>query len=168
MTIMTEIPSVNYHLWKPCNMRCGFCFATFQEIKADILPEGHLGREDCLLIVESLARAGFRKINFAGGEPTLCRWLPELINRAKELGLTTSVVTNGSRLTREWLGSINGSLDWVTLSIHSLRWTRSVGQDRGGIKREPAAPANDTNVCSIGDFLARSCPSLMSLMAEST
>ena len=101
-------------------MRCGFCFATFQDIKADILPEGHLGREDCLLIVESLARAGFRKINFAGGEPTLCRWLPELINRAKELGLTTSVVTNGSRLTREWLGSINGSLDWVTLSIHSL------------------------------------------------
>ena len=101
-------------------MRCGFCFATFQDIKPDILPQGHLGREDCLSIVEALAKSGFRKINFAGGEPTLCRWLPELINRAKELGLTTSAVTNGSRLTREWIGSIKGSLDWVTLSIDSL------------------------------------------------
>ena len=101
-------------------MSCEFCFATFQDIQPDILPEGHLGPEDCLSFVESLAQAGFRKINFAGGEPTLCRWLPELISRAKELGLTTSIVTNGSRLTREWLGSTKGSLDWVTLSIDSL------------------------------------------------
>ena len=101
-------------------MRCGFCFATFLDIQPDILPEGHLRREDCLSVVESLARAGFRKINFAGGDPTLCRWLPELIIRARDLGLTTSVVTNGSRLTREWLRSIKGSLDWVTLSIDSL------------------------------------------------
>ena len=120
MTIANQIPSVNYHLWKPCNMSCGFCFATFQDIQPDILPEGHLGREDCLSVVESLARAGFQKINFAGGEPTLCRWLPELITQAKELGITTSVVTNGSRITPEWLESVNGSLDWAALSIDSL------------------------------------------------
>ena len=120
MTIANQIPSVNYHLWKPCNMSCGFCFATFQDIQPDILPEGHLGREDCLSVVESLARAEFQKINFAGGEPTLCRWLPELITQAKELGITTSVVTNGSRITPEWLESVNGSLDWAALSIDSL------------------------------------------------
>ena len=120
MTIADQIPSVNYHLWKPCNMRCGFCFATFRDIHADILPEGHLGREDCLAVVESLARAGFHKINFAGGEPTLCRWLPELIAHSKGMGLTTSVVTNGSRITREWLESLNGNLDWAALSIDSL------------------------------------------------
>ena len=61
------IPSVNYHLWKPCNMKCGFCFATFQDIHRRILPKGHLGREDSLIVVERLARAGFQKINFAGG-----------------------------------------------------------------------------------------------------
>ena len=63
------IPSVNYHLWKPCNMRCRFCFATFQDIPAEVLPKGHLGRDGSLSVVESLAGAGFRKINFAGGEP---------------------------------------------------------------------------------------------------
>lgn len=120
MRIANQVPSVNYHLWKPCNMKCGFCFATFQDIHSHILPKGHLGREDCLSVVESLAQAGFEKINFAGGEPTLCPWLPDLIRWAKILGLTTSVVTNGSRLTEEWLDNVNGSLDWVALSIDSV------------------------------------------------
>ena len=120
MSITDKIPSVNYHLWKPCNMKCGFCFATFQDIPTQILPKNHLGREDCLSVVESLAQAGFRKINFAGGEPMLCRWLPELITRASELGLTTSMVTNGSRITEEWVDSVKGRLDWVALSIDSV------------------------------------------------
>ena len=120
MSIATEVPTVNYHLWRPCNMRCGFCFATFQDISPDILPKGHLGRDGCVSVVESLAHAGFAKINFAGGEPTLCTWLPELIRLAKERGLTTSIVTNGSRITTEWLESLNGSLDWAALSIDSI------------------------------------------------
>ena len=120
MNITARIPSVNYHLWKPCNMECKFCFATFQDIHPDILPKGHLGRDDSQSVVESLAVAGFRKINFAGGEPTLCPWLPDLITRAKELNLTTSVVTNGSRISEEWLDSVSGSLDWIALSIDSV------------------------------------------------
>ncbi len=120
MRTADSIPTVNYHLWRPCNMKCGFCFASFQDIDSRILPKGHLGREDSLTVVELLAEAGFRKINFAGGEPTLCPWLPDLISRARELGLTTSVVTNGSRLTRQWLDSVSGYLDWVALSIDSV------------------------------------------------
>ena len=120
MSAEINIPTVNYHLWKPCNMRCGFCFATFEDIGTDILPRGHLGREKSIALVEALAHAGFRKINFAGGEPTLCPWLPELINLASDLGLTTSIVTNGSRITREWLDGIDGSLDWSALSVDSV------------------------------------------------
>ena len=120
MNVAFQIPSVNYHLWKPCNMRCGFCFATFQDIDTDLLPKGHLGREDSISMVDALAGAGFRKINFAGGEPTLCPWLPDLIVRAKGLGLTTSIVTNGSRISEEWTGSVSGNLDWAALSVDSL------------------------------------------------
>ena len=120
MEITKEIPSVNFHLWKPCNMRCRFCFATFQDIGQDVLPKGHLPREGCLSVVEALASAGFDKINFAGGEPTLCPWLPDLIRLAKELTFTTSMVTNGSRVTREWLDQVHGHLDWATLSIDTV------------------------------------------------
>ena len=120
MTISDQIPSVNYHLWKPCNMRCEFCFANFKDIDPEVLPKGHLGCDDSLAIVQSLALAGFEKINFAGGEPTLCPWLPDLIARSKDLRMTTSVVTNGSLICGEWLDRINGSLDWAALSIDSV------------------------------------------------
>ena len=68
MSAEINIPTVNYHLWKPCNMRCGFCFATFEDIGTDTLPKGHLGREKTIAVVGALAHAGFQKINFAGGE----------------------------------------------------------------------------------------------------
>ena len=67
-----------------------------------------------------LAQWGFEKINFAGGEPTLCPWLSELIALAKERGMVTSIVTNGSRITSEWLDGLNGNLDWIALSIDTV------------------------------------------------
>lgn len=118
--IIAEMPSVNFHLWEPCNMKCGFCFATFQDVKQSILPKGHLERGDCLAVVERLAEAGFQKINFAGGEPTLCPWLRDAVKAAKEKGMITAIVTNGSKLTPGYLDAMQGSLDWVTLSIDSV------------------------------------------------
>ena len=120
MNIAAHIPSVNFHLWKPCNMKCRFCFATFQDVGRDVLPYGHLPREGCLSVVDALAGAGFDKINFAGGEPTLCPWLPDLLHKAKDLGFTTSIVTNGSRISPEWLNGVGDSLHWATLSIDTL------------------------------------------------
>lgn len=120
MSIKKLIPSVNFHLWEPCNMRCKFCFATFQDVKQTILPKGHLPKEKCIEVVEQIAKAGFKKINFAGGEPTLCPWLPELIQTAKKLGMTTSIVTNGSKLSNAYLENVQNDLDWIAVSIDSL------------------------------------------------
>ncbi|MEM7104868.1 MAG: viperin family antiviral radical SAM protein [Bacteroidota bacterium] len=114
------IPSVNYHLWEPCNMRCKFCFATFQDVKRSILPKGHLQRKKALQVVQKLADFGFQKITFAGGEPTLCPWLPELIACAKNAGLTTMIVSNGSGLSSKFLEANKHYLDWVAISIDSL------------------------------------------------
>lgn len=120
MTSINFIPSVNFHLWEPCNMRCKFCFATFQDVKKSILPKGHLPKEQALQVVRQLAAYGFEKITFAGGEPSLCPWLPELIREAKQLGLTTMVVSNGSRITEQFLIDNKNYLDWIAVSIDSL------------------------------------------------
>ena len=114
------IPSVNFHLWEPCNMRCKFCFATFQDVKQTILPKGHLPKEEAIEVVKRIAAFGFQKITFAGGEPTLCQWLPELIATAKSLGMTTNIVTNGSKLTDVFLEANRKNLDWIAISIDSL------------------------------------------------
>lgn len=114
------ITSVNFHLWEPCNMRCKFCFATFKDVKQSILPKGHLPKEQAIEVVLQLADIGFEKITFAGGEPTLCPWLPELIATAKEAGLTTMIVTNGSNLSEEFLVANKSTLDWIAVSVDSL------------------------------------------------
>ncbi|MGP8216600.1 MAG: viperin family antiviral radical SAM protein [Bacteroidia bacterium] len=116
----TLIPSVNFHLWEPCNFRCKFCFASFQDVKESILPKGHLPKDDTIEVVRQLCRYGFSKITFVGGEPTLCPWLPELIAKAKSFGVTTMIVTNGSRITADYLIPLKGILDWITLSVDSL------------------------------------------------
>lgn len=110
-------PSVNYHLWAACNMRCRFCFAPFKDVVDEVLPAGHLPREESIRLVGVLA-SRFEKISFAGGEPTLCPWLPELVHAAKERGATTMLVTNGSRL-EQVIDRLRGALDWVALSIDS-------------------------------------------------
>lgn len=117
--VAAEVPTVNYHLWKPCNMSCGFCFATFLDLPArpkfDYLPEAE-GRA----LVAALRGAGFGKINFAGGEPTLCPWLSSLIRYAKSIGFTTSIVTNGYGVSDEWLDGLDGRLDILALSVDSV------------------------------------------------
>lgn len=114
------IPSVNFHLWQPCNMRCKFCFAGFTDVKTTILPKGHLSKRDAISLVEAIARFGLSKISFAGGEPTLCPWLIDLVATAKSFGMATMLITNGSRLNTERLTNLQAILDWVVLSIDSI------------------------------------------------
>jgi len=126
MTNTHKIPSVNFHLWEPCNMRCKFCFATFQDVKQTILPKGHLPENEALEVVKQIASAGFEKITFAGGEPLLCKWLPNLVKTAKQLGMTTMIVTNGSKLTDAFLQINKPYLDWIAVSVDSLEDEKNI------------------------------------------
>jgi len=112
-------PSVNYHLTAACNYSCHYCFAVFDDVVAScglrMLP-----RESMFRLVREVADSGAEKLTFVGGEPTLCPWLPELVSAAKVSGLTTMLVTNGSRLTNGELHRYDGVLDWLTLSVDSM------------------------------------------------
>ena len=111
------IPSINYHLTKACNMKCKFCFATFNDlgvVKHDL--------DFSLKIIKEIAENGFEKITFAGGEPTLVKELPLLLKYAKDLGLVTSIVSNGSNLnTVKHLDEISKYTDWIAISIDSTQ-----------------------------------------------
>jgi radical S-adenosyl methionine domain-containing protein 2 len=142
MQATTVLPeAVNYHLNKNCNFRCKGCYATFDEdpsVRGVMLP-----RQETFKIVEAIAAAPLphgktaRKLTFAGGEPTLCPWLPELIAHAKALGLVTMLVTNGSRCAPDYLRRLAQVLDWLTVSIDSLdpETNRAIG--RHDSKRQP-------------------------------
>lgn len=113
---MNIFETVSFHIVKPCNMKCKFCYATFDDI--------HVGPQmsfvDAKEIIRKLINAGIEKITFAGGEPLLYKHIKDVIIYAKEWGATTSIITNGSLLTERWLGAMMPYLDWVGLSIDSL------------------------------------------------
>lgn len=127
-------PSVNYHLLQPCNMRCRHCFATFPDV------DGRLSREHSIALVQRLAEAGVEKLTFAGGEPMLCPWLPELVRAAKQAGMTTMMVTNGSRLdAAPWILGHERLLDWVALSVDSA--SEETHRAMGRAEHDVAIPA---------------------------
>lgn len=113
-----SIGAVNYHIWRTCNMKCRFCYATYDSILPARARRG-IPLPGVRELIGLLAAAGFAKITFAGGEPTLCPWLAASAAYAKDQGLVTGVVTNGSRLTPALVESLAPHLDWLTLSIDS-------------------------------------------------
>lgn len=112
------IPAVNLHLTNACNMHCRYCFSHYEKD----LPEYafSLQKNEQLKLIEQLFATGFRKISFAGGEPTLCTHLSELIKYAKNIGFATMLVTNGTRIGPAFIQEINGYLDWISISIDSI------------------------------------------------
>ncbi len=72
---------------------------------------------------------GCRAVNFTGGEPTLRTDLEEIIRAASHLGMWTSMVTNGTQLSRERIGRLRDTgLDNLLLSFDSMDPRKHDGQ----------------------------------------
>lgn len=113
--------TVNWHVTAKCNYRCRFCFFQ-QDPFLPSLPQGTgatLSKEDSLKVVRLLAEAGVRRVNFAGGEPTLYPLLPQLLEETKSLGMQATVVTNGAGITERWLSRCASFLSGAKLSVES-------------------------------------------------
>jgi radical S-adenosyl methionine domain-containing protein 2 len=104
--------SVNFHITKTCNYSCQFCFATFKDQNRTT------SLNEAKAIIKLLRDAGTEKINFAGGEPTLYPNFGHLIKYAKELKLTTSIISNGAKIP-QLLPKYGEFIDWVGLSVDS-------------------------------------------------
>lgn len=123
-------PAVNFHLEKQCNLRCSFCYATFDDDPLLRATRHGLAFDDSLRVIEMLRDAGAEKITFVGGEPTLCPHLPALLRASRELGFVTTLVTNGARL-QPILDEVPNCIDWVGLSVDSSNEATQAALGRG-------------------------------------
>ena len=123
-----KIPlSVNYHLTRECNYKCGFCFHTATDSHIEPI-------ENAQKAMSLLKDAGMRKINFAGGEPFLkAKFLGQLAKHCKEtLHLeSVSIVTNGSKVTDRWLSEYGKYIDIMAVSCDSFDERTNVKIGRG-------------------------------------
>lgn len=112
------ISTVNFHLTSKCNYQCKYCFAHFCEV------ESQLNVDDRKKLVKALcAPKWVDKINFVGGEPTLIGdQLIDLMMVAKgekSHPVRTSVTTNSSLISPDWIEKAAPFLDILTISIDS-------------------------------------------------
>jgi radical S-adenosyl methionine domain-containing protein 2 len=135
---MNTPTAVNWHCEPVCNYHCNFCYAPFAEQRK----QSKMSKDDGIILIESLASEGVEKINFVGGEPKLHPHLDDWITASKKAGMTTSIVSNGTGMTREWLTRMRPHLDWLGLSIdasndmiHAIMGRARIGEYKAGFSK---------------------------------
>lgn len=141
---------LNWHLTEACNYRCQYCYAAWNESACPRELIHDPVRTTALLSeLYRFFRPGNRanplasrmswdsvRLNLAGGEPTLhAKKLPALVSHARALGFEVSMISNGSRLTRELLDQLAPQLTWLGISLDSANpaTNRAIGRiDRRG------------------------------------
>lgn len=103
--------SVCWNITCKCNDTCEFCYREQNVVE--------LSYQDKRTVIDKVAKAGVKKLTFAGGEPLLVENIKELILYAKQQGLVVSLTTNGILLENndEDLFFLLRQLDWLTFSL---------------------------------------------------
>jgi len=106
-----------YCLWEithRCNARCAMCALWRRPARA----ADELRLDAIEVILERLWAHGCRALNLSGGEPTLRDDLEGIVQAAARRGFWTSMVTNGSGLTRARVAALRQSgLDSLLVSV---------------------------------------------------
>ncbi len=100
-----------------CNARCAIC----NYWRNPSRPADEMSLEQIRKGMDRVYSYGTRLINFTGGEPTLRGDLEDIVATASQKGMWTSMVTNGSRLSRERIRALKeAGLDNLLISFDSL------------------------------------------------
>jgi radical S-adenosyl methionine domain-containing protein 2 len=113
--------SVNFHFTRTCNYACDFCFHTAKTSHREEI-------ESMKAALTLLRDAGMKKVNFSGGEPFL---YPKLLGELCEfcavtLGVAVTIVSNGSKITEEWLMLYKRHVDYIAISCDTMSEDTSV------------------------------------------
>lgn len=119
--IKWSLPKIDLNVTNNCNFRCIHC--CFNSGERDM---NEFSPEELRKILINFKELGGWRIDITGGEPLVRKDIFEIIKIAKELGLKTELVTNGSLLTKAklkkykeiGLDGIAISLDGSTYDIH--------------------------------------------------
>jgi len=105
-----------------CNLRCRYC-----QIWKEVGPE--LSTSQVLAAVDELHAAGMVRLGLTGGEPLLRDDFGDIVSHARELGLFTTVFTNGALVPGQ-LPHLR-QLDAVLLSLDGPREVHDAVRGRG-------------------------------------
>jgi MoaA/NifB/PqqE/SkfB family radical SAM enzyme len=76
-----------------CNEECQHCYAESGPARSEAL-----AADTVAAVLSDARRLGFQTVQFTGGDPLLCSFLPQAVAQAVELGLGVEIYTNGLAL----------------------------------------------------------------------
>jgi len=86
---------------------------------------GELSPNQRLQAARVIASVGLDRITWTGGEPTLCKDLPDLLRVMTSSGIANTVTTHGLRIPDEVTGALRPSTDCLRISFDGLRETHN-------------------------------------------
>lgn len=114
-TVLPAPKSVKIEITASCNYSCAFCVKSLQK------DGGHMDRALYSRLIREMRAAGVDELGvFFIGESFTCKWLPEAIKEAKEVGFPyVFLTTNGSAATPERVKAcFDAGLDSLKFSIN--------------------------------------------------
>lgn len=128
---MKERKAANMQITRECNNECIFC--------SNPQFEKDYGIEEAKKTALRLKREGVTEIFLSGGEPTLSKFLFEMIYYLKKIGVEPRMITNGVELSDKKLVKrlYNAGLRSINVSIHSNNEeiADKLSQKRGHFKK---------------------------------
>jgi len=153
----SHTPSAPYRmdlaLTYQCNNDCTHCY----NARSRQFPS--LPKQDWFKIIDKIWELSIPHIVFTGGEPTLCDYLPDLIQYAENKGIITGINTNGRKLGNDiFLDQlISAGLDHIQITLessnaqthdlmvnHAGAWRETVAGIKNVLRREVYMMTNTT------------------------
>lgn len=162
--------NIYLYITERCQLRCAHCYMGDRLERALELPY-----EKATRILDYCRRLGGQYITFLGGEPTLHRDLPRLVDHALERGYTQVMInSNGllaartlDKIAPEKLHYISFSLDGATAETHDA--TRGPGtfvKTMACIRRTVAAGYAVRLICTVSKINVHQAPAMIELADE--
>ena len=118
---------LHLHPLRRCNLQCHHCYSDSSPQAGDLIAV-----ELALETISRAAQWGYTALSVSGGEPMLYPWLPELLEHARQAGMSTSLVTNGLLCrTSADIRKLRAA-DTVTVSIDGLSFNHDRMRARDG------------------------------------
>ncbi len=110
-------PVVVWNVGRRCNLHCAHCYSD----SANRPYEGELTTEEGLALIDDLAAFEVPVLLLSGGEPLMRPDILDLIARARERGLRTTLSTNGTLITPQLAERLKAlGLGYVGISLDGI------------------------------------------------
>lgn len=116
-----RLPHPLYATWdiiSECNLRCVFCSATAPNTKCN-----YVENSNALSIAKRIISSQIKYISIRGGEPSLCKNLPEVVATLVNAGIFVEIVTNGIHIDDDFFKTVSilpTSMYRIKISIDSF------------------------------------------------